>query len=573
MTRTYIPKCIIYIVKFYNILTSPLRYLGLLKTREQMGLDYINNTMHVFAYENTVLLTKIANILPACMARSIIKFYAFLSIQQTITNLEALDVSMKSQINDARRYGFVYENTPIELKTVDVRGCSTCLIKGKPTPIQEILYLQERIYCYAIVTTNILVDTASGNWRNLEAIVPSDEELFQYVLGGPPALYIVPNNNVNSEFNFILPLTVFDYWNYFSNIYLEVRAVYINTNKRTLQIKMRTGEIITDNDIRWNSAKLYLSACLVTYMTSISHSWVHFHFADIVCASTYTLVPENTVFYKLMKVHCEHTFRTGAEGLSGVASDGQISIAYSSFIPNVDSNVPVKDFNETIQQRSLTFYGDKNDVPVARDVKNTIIKFNFPPEGLDKNHPIDYVRRLSLMYDIFYKHIDMIYKSIPETEYLYIQRWKYAILKYFPQIDDKCSVIDMITTFVWMVSILHSTDHETTYRFVKAFNIPAHMRRPFNEQSEASLEPNSIMVEDILKHLTFADNNLKFTAPPGGEGTFEKLEYNFEDVELNKCSKNVIGEVEDCLQTYYRLDFEKEIGPITTKNISTSIMF
>ena len=236
------------------------------------------------------------------------------------------------------------------------------------------------------------------------------------------------------------------------------------------RIVMNDGKVIKKGDPEWDLAKLHFIATANLFFPAMQHNWVHFHFVDGATAMAHSIFTRGSVLHRIIQPFILSNVYTNGHGLGGVVV--ALHPTFANY--NVDINPTANEyFVNSIHHRSLAFYTGKSDYVLSNDVLKERVRFGFPPKFM-KNDQVPYTVCLKKSYEAFQvfarKVVDII--SEDSDALITFQHWCNEVVRRTSDTLLAANVdhVDILATFMWQVSLLHSLDHNAFFYRVEPMN-------------------------------------------------------------------------------------------------------
>jgi len=275
-----------------------------------------------------------------------------------------------------------------------------------------------------------------------------------------------------------LDMSVMEYYRTNPDKFFQVKFVTFQPDIGTsaghaVSIEYFDGTIVNSSDsIRWKVAKLNFVATANLFFPGLLHNWVHFHFPDNATAMTHNVLAHGKLAHLLFQPFVMSNTFTNENGLGGKVMDhdigAELGFPASMQTPNQTANAY---FQQAVMERTLAYYTRSKGSALTHDVVGARVKFGFPPEfPLDDKIP--YTVALKKLYDVFRTFAEEtieIVKKYDHEEFLKLNTWMQQTVASTTnfQFQKRPELTDVVATYMWQVSIVHSMDHQNFFRFVK----------------------------------------------------------------------------------------------------------
>ncbi len=331
----------------------------------------------------------------------------------------------------------------------------------------------------------------------------------------------------------ILDMSLLNHQKLFYGHY-NITQVEYDTKKDELNFISKFGQRYTPQDKNmYDLAKFDFICSSAAFIPSVGHSWVHFHFPDIVSALVHNMPEKESPLYKLLDPHVRFTTALDDSVLRSMPIPDNNSDNFRGKYLSPTSPFPITldNFLFSNSRRVVDFYKEGGE-------------FHCPPKFPD----VPYCNILMEYYGVIREFIDDIkYYLEPElgTKHspgFFIKEMSH----YLPQVA-KFEPVDVVATFIWQAAIVHSTDHHSMYKGYR--NTPKGCDDGLTALVSGPVSPTVITkdlrecnattkIEDIADQLyldrfrNFIDLFVKYIPDELGL-TMDRINYNFGIKELD----------------------------------------
>ncbi len=372
--------------------------------------------------------------------------------------------------------------------------------------------------------------------------IPNDEDFLKMLYCSLTGLYI---RRTSSTLD-VLDLFFLKYVNPFYGCY-DISKIEVNVITNKINFFTKNNDKITPEHPLYTIAKAQAVICLAYFSPGIGHSWVHFDFPCVMSAACYNNLSRDSILYKILGTHTRFTTAINYQALQVKRSTNNTNDLKGKLDP-------IKSFPFTGDL--FVFYNSRR----VLDFYKQGGEFHCPPH-LDERIP--YSKNLMLYYHEIKKFIDHMQIFIEKD---LLAALIAEISEYFPVIKE-FNPYDVLSTYIWQSSVLHSTDHYTYYQTMKLYGSAVAKKRIFDCSPETKL--NEIIDElYVYKYKSFLETFVFFHAG-ALNNTMANLSYGFSDPKHIEIEK-------DFLSRLHKLEKELEkkkqlLCPL--KNMAQSICF
>lgn len=347
--------------------------------------------------------------------------------------------------------------------------------------------------------TRVLIEKNLNNWKEWllreviprdDVKVPTDEQVWSLCSKSVLAYNVMDQIEGEAKLRSnekCLDMTPMQFFITLPNYHYNVARVYLasdSKNKRNdkdgggipltgkaTKIVMNDGRVIypTDGE-EWELAKLHFISTANLFFPAMQHNWVHFHFVDGATAMAHCLFSRGSLLHSILEPFVLSNVHTNANGLGGIVVDSHPTIVNY----NIDINPTQNEyFVNSIHHRSLAFYTGKSNFTLSDDVLKERIHFGFPPK-FEAKDDVPYTVCLQQSYLAFYEFAKTVINIISDDSEALItfQHWCNEVVRRTSHklLAANVNHIDILATFMWQVSFLHSLDHNGYFFRVEPMN-------------------------------------------------------------------------------------------------------
>ncbi len=367
----------------------------------------------------------------------------------------------------------------------------------------------------------------------------ADEDLKNFISSSQITHYLTKNNG-----NLVFDMTNFVNETMYSNSSFDVANISISEEfaNASMKITMRDGTSFGPGDQHWDLAKIYFMSNTMVYFILGAHLHHHLFFAEMGSALMFNNVPKDSNFYRLMHPHTSYILMLNHQFKSNPLSLRETTGVVDKFLYSCIGYYSGETFYKVGFENGLNMYNKR----VTHDdalTKKFDIKFAIP---FDKYLNGDYElnKQMKAYYALVHEFISGSYDGLVSDESeSYINDWVSGVCRYVNipiKQNDKSFNIEVIATYIWYVSFVHSLEHYQFHKYEQNYCLL--IRKPF--AIAKNLPTDQVFTQYDLwksKHIvnTFGKNHLNAGIC---EGYFD-LDYGFLDKSLTngqeKFKKNV----------------------------------
>ncbi|XP_078485879.1 uncharacterized protein LOC100175252 [Ciona intestinalis] len=482
-------------------------------------------------------------------------YYALLQVYLPLYLFGIFMIKLKIIINKIKQFtriGYVKHSNMMPLtkggKVEDVGCISTD---------EEIDFLRHRSPCYVTrMTLGVAKQLAKLVTGQQSIDLISDEQLI-YTLFHTAIAYAIKWNNEKQMF--CVNLCEFKDVKIFKGFYWDVRRIYVDLAKHKISIEMGNGGIFHSDSgslhrPNYELAKLHAQICLTYYAPGFAHNYVHFVFPSAVCVYAKKQLNHEGVLFKLLAPHFRFVERLNYQALRIChATDNNQSVIDRYFCFWKSFPVNRGQFSSGIETKLHDYYivnGSKS-CATTNDRDHQL----FPPEYVTEDTKIPYFEYLRQYYQVIRSFVEEMVPYIDESDWLLLSQ---SIQTHVPRFN-AVNMVDGITTFIHLSSVVHSADHQSYLDFfARKFGCTA-IRYPFHtfdhpqdwkmyeEQTgiridEVKRDPLLLVHPlDVMRTNCFLDVFVDYIPSPTFDLSMMKLKYDFHDSGPDSAARNFIS--------------------------------
>ncbi|GGX45115.1 hypothetical protein [Saccharospirillum salsuginis] len=383
--------------------------------------------------------------------------------------------------------------------------------------------------------------------ENFELPTPvSDDELAKIVSSSQISHYLTAKNG-----RYVFDMTPFLQEKRFASSEFEVASLSIaeSFDPASMVIAFRDGTRVACGDEHWDLAKIYFLSNTMVFFILGAHLHHHLFFPEIGAAQLFNLVPTDSNFYKLMQPHTSYILMLNHQFKSNPLSLRETTGIADKFLYSCIGFYPAETFYKVGYENALNMY-NKRETDEEALTQRFNIQFRIPFEGyLEGEHELN--QQLKDYYGTVERFVSDIYEDfLRDGSEPHINRWVDEVCRYVnlpSKAGDPTFNIQVIATFIWYVSFVHSLEHYQFHKYKRNYCLLT--RLPFAIAKDRPL--NEVFTQyDIWKSkhivLTFGKNHLN---PRVSEGYFN-LDYRFRDQALVRRQESFKQEVAQLLARF-----------------------
>ncbi|CBY21604.1 unnamed protein product [Oikopleura dioica] len=309
----------------------------------------------------------------------------------------------------------------------------------------DVEFVYNRSACYLRrMATSVSEDIAQVLVGKMKPSVLADKEIINFFLYTGAASYLKYDKRKQTFgycFQYIKSYVLH------KNYYYDVREVRF-TREEIIAIAAG-GKVYFKAKVSfadWKLLKLHLQTTMAFMIPATQHNWVHFCLPSAVAISCDKLLPETSILRQLLEPHYKFTERLNHQALFVCnASDNKNSFADKYFKPWLAFPMTKEVFIENMSKECQRYYNKRPE------------EFCPSPFLHDENLvDIPYVKMLRKYNSVVRRFVCQVALLVDPEEWQIVSESIGATL---PGIE-VLPMADLLTTFIWQVSIVHSLDHE-----------------------------------------------------------------------------------------------------------------
>ncbi|WP_430311098.1 hypothetical protein [Pseudomonas sp. PONIH3] len=299
----------------------------------------------------------------------------------------------------------------------------------------------------------------------------------------------------------------------------------------SMRITLRDGFSVGPGEPHWDLAKVYFMSNTMVFFILGAHLHHHLFFAEMGAAFLFNLVPKGSNFHKLMDPHTAYILMLNHQFKESPLSLRETTGIADKFLYSCIGYYSAQTFYKVGYENALNMY-NKRDTEDQALTQKFEIKFAIPfDQYLNGQHALNAQYRD--YYAAVLKFVTASYDDLlRDGSEPYINNWVAELCRYVNlpcQANDKAFNIEVIATYIWYVSFVHSLEH---YQFHKyKMNYCLLTRLPFavakHLPAEQVFSQYDIWKSKHIVH-TFGKNHLN----AGVSESYADLDYKFRDLPL-----------------------------------------
>lgn len=323
------------------------------------------------------------------------------------------------------------------------------------------------------------------------------------------------------------------------NTSFEVKQFIISADRNldSMQIIMFDGTIVKAGEKHWALAKVYFMSNTMVFFILGAHLHHHLFFAEMGSALLFNNIPKDSAFYKLMTPHTDYILMLNHQFKTNPLSLRETTGFIDKFLYTCIGYYSPSTFYKVGYENALNMYGKRKTTDDAL-TKVSDIKFAIPFDRyLNGDYPLN--EQLRGYYSTVKEFVAEIYDTMIDLgDKPVMQKWIFDLCNYVnleTKMNDKAFNIEVISTYIWYVSFVHSLEHYSFDKYKRNYCLL--IRKPFAEAKNMPLS-EVFSQYDIWKSkhivLTFGRNHQNKNISEG----YTDLDYGFTKKKLQNQQEN-----------------------------------
>lgn len=404
-----------------------------------------------------------------------------------------------------------YNQEYVEMKNKKIPGTDYHLGYISDDLPKELIYRWRKDKVYHNYVSSVIkanhdyVNVALGRFKSPTPI--ADEALKDFMLSSQIAHYLQREAG-----ELIFDMSTFQQEQVLPNMAFEVKRIAINESLElaTLRIEMFDGTQVRCGDKDWGLAKIYFLSNAMVFFILGAHLHHHLFFAEMGAVSLFNRVSRNSNFYKLLQHHTSYILMLNDQFKINPLSLRETTGVVDKFLYSCIGYYAPDTFYKVGYENALNMYGKRDTIDEAL-TKKAGIKFTIPFDQymggdatLNKQLKVHYATVKEFVVSVY----DDLLQGSGKAE---VSNWVSDVCRYV-HLDvrhDKSFYIEVISTYIWYVSFVHSMEHYQFYKLMNHYCLL--IRKPFSQAVD--MQESEIFSQYDLwksKHivLTFGKNHL-----------------------------------------------------------------
>lgn len=259
----------------------------------------------------------------------------------------------------------------------------------------------------------------------------------------------------------------------YSNSSFDVASISIaeDLSPASIRIAMRDGTVVGPGDAHWDLAKIYFMSNTMVFFILGAHLHHHLFFAEMGAALMFNQVPRESNFHKLMHPHTSYILMLNHQFKSSPLSLRETTGIVDKFLYSCIGYYSSETFYKVGYENALNMYNKRRTDDEAITQKFDI-RFSIP---FDRYLGGAYT--LNAQYRDYYAAISEFVESgyddlISDGSETHIDLWVDELCRYVNiprRTRDRAFNIEVISTFIWYVSFVHSLEHYQFHKYKRNY--------------------------------------------------------------------------------------------------------
>eukprot|EP01063_Lacrimia_lanifica_P027556 TRINITY_DN3883_c1_g1_i1.p1 TRINITY_DN3883_c1_g1~~TRINITY_DN3883_c1_g1_i1.p1 ORF type:complete len:805 (+),score=316.65 TRINITY_DN3883_c1_g1_i1:52-2466(+) len=331
-----------------------------------------------------------------------------------------------------------------------------------------------------------------------------------------------------------LDMTSMQFFHTVPGVHYNVAKVYLRTDAadplkgEATRIVLTDGAVIrNDGDAgRWRLAKKHVVATANLFFPAMQHNWVHFHFVDNATAMAHNIFPRGSLLHHVVEPFVLGNLHTNENGLGGlVIGDRTDFLRVQQTISYCTNDF----FVRSVKHRSLAFYTKASATNLSDDVPRGRVTFGFPPV-FDENDTLPYTTCLKEAWRLFRAFAGVVsdVAKLDPTAYEQLLYWSSEVVRRTGDglLGAHVPHEDVLATYMWQVSLLHTLDHQAYFTWMLPMNGFAGARCAY---TAPGAEDNMYTADDVRIYRQFVQTAGLYT-PGTPDDSLEGVAKRYEEL-------------------------------------------
>lgn len=401
-------------------------------------------------------------------------------------------------------------------------------------------------YISSIIKANL--DYVNVVLDEFESPTPiGDVELKDFVFSSQASHYLQLQDG-----HFTFDMSSFHNEQVLPNISFDIRRFLISESLEinTMEIELFDGTRIKHGSRDWDLAKIYFLSNAMVFFIMGAHLHHHLFFAEMGAVSLFNKTPKNSTLYKLLSPHTAYTLMLNDQFKNSPLSLRETPGIFDKFLYSCIGYYSADTFYKVGYENALTMYGKRDTIDESLTKKHQI-NFDVPFDRyITGSTALN--KQLDSHYLSVKDFISGIYEELVIDGGIHdVETWVSDVCQYV-KIEvkkDKQFYIDVISTYIWYVSFVHSLEHYQFYKLMGHFCLLT--RHPFLKAVSIKQSGGNVFSQYDLwksKHivLTFGKNHLNKNICE----SYVDVDYNFKSALLKEQQEKFKLRVQTDLVSY-----------------------
>lgn len=361
-------------------------------------------------------------------------------------------------------------------------------------------------YIASVITANH--DYVNVALKAFEAPKPiADDALKNFILSSQVVHYLQKENG-----ELIFDMSTFHQEQVLPNMAFEVKRIVIAESLAlsSMRIEMFDGTVVRCGEAHWDLAKIYFLSNTMVFFILGAHLHHHLLFAEMGAVSLFNRVSKNSNFHKLLHHHTSYILMLNDQFKINPLSLRETTGIVDKFLYSCIGYYAPDTFYKVGYENALNMYGKRDTIDEAL-TKKAGIKFTIPfDQYMTGDATLN--QQLKVHYATVKEFVTSVYDDLVAGEgKTEVSNWVNDVCRYV-HIDvthDRDFYIEVIATYIWYVSFVHSMEHYQFYKLMDHYCLL--IRKPFSQA--VNMKESEVFSQYDLwksKHivLTFGKNHL-----------------------------------------------------------------
>lgn len=372
-----------------------------------------------------------------------------------------------------------YNREYVEMKNKRILGTDYHIAYVSDDLPKELVYKWRRDKVYHNYVSSVI--KANHDYVNVvlnEFALPTaiaDEELKDFILSSQVAHYLQREDGC-----LLFDMSTFHQEQVLPNMAFEVKRIVIAENLAlsSMRIEMFDGTVVRCGEKDWDLAKIYFLSNTMVFFILGAHLHHHLFFAEMGAVSLFNRVSKKSNFYKLLQHHTSYVLMLNDQFKINPLSLRETTGIVDKFLYSCIGYYGPDTFYKVGYENALNMYGKRDTIDESL-TKKAGIKFQIPFDRYMQGDA-KLNQQLKAHYATVKEFVASVYDDLIVADgKSEVASWVNDVCRYvhLEVVHDKDFYIDVISTYIWYVSFVHSMEHYQFFKLMKHYCLL--IRKPF----------------------------------------------------------------------------------------------